>query len=55
MKYFIFWSLPCLHEGLVITGVVLQLLLIDVDDIGTNAVEEILRVGYYNENSFIGF
>lgn len=54
MKYFIFRSLPCLHERLVITSVVLQLLLVDVDDIGTNAVEKILRVRDYNKNSLIG-
>lgn len=46
---------PRFHERLVITGVVFQLLLIDVDNISANAIEEILRVGDYDENPFISF
>lgn len=52
---YIFRNLPCFHECLVITGVVFQLLFIDVDNIGANAIEKILRVRDYNKNPLITF
>lgn len=39
--------LPRLDESLVISGVILESFLVQVNDICANAIEEVLRMGYY--------